>query len=84
MKKIFSTKHILVQSKAPPPFFIAYTFAQKMFILLPFLRQETAFYVPQSFRCVYRYHETKCFEKKNRWTIDDTIFTDNFYEAHSY
>ena len=54
--------------KAPPPplpsLFTAYTFAQKLFIFLPFLRQETAFYVPQSFRCVYSYHGTKCFEKE--------------------
>ena len=46
------------------PLFTAYTFAQKLFIFLPFLRQETAFYVPQSFRCVYSYHGTKCFEKE--------------------
>ena len=46
------------------PLFTTYTFAQKLFIFLPFLRQETAFYVPQSFRCVYSYHGTKCFEKE--------------------
>ena len=62
-EKRFFTKYILLQSKAP--LFIAYTFAQKLFIFLPFLRQETPFYVPQSFRCIYRHYETKCFEKKS-------------------
>ena len=51
------------------PLFTAYTFAQKLFIFLPFLRQETAFYVPQSFCCVYRYHGTKCFEKKKKKSL---------------
>ena len=61
-EKGFFTKYILLQSKAP--LFIAYTFAQKMFICLPILRQETPFYVPRSFRCIYWYYETKFFEKK--------------------